>query len=308
MATDALLAEACVPSPRDFFFLFGCLQKRLSPLFSNRAAYALNCLAAMQEQIENLVKLQAVDLERGRLIQLSRTLPGQIAGAQAALDAMQKQSAAASDALNREDSLRTKLDREVQQHRQKTIRYRAQQDSVTTTAQAAAIEHELQFANSEIERLENEEFASLERTETQEATLALTRKQVEQLAAELEKTQEWVAGQQKQIADQQAVLAAEREQLRKVIEPDLLTRFDRIAAQRGTGIARAENQQCMGCRMGVRPQTWNQLREGQLLNCDSCGRLLYWDPTMAPAAKPAQPDPALADSGRAIRKPRTAGA
>ena len=96
--------------------------------------------------------------------------------------------------------------------------------------------------------------------------------------------------------------------VRKLIEPDLLTRFDRIAAQRGTGIARVENQQCMGCRMGVRPQVWNELREGQLLNCDSCGRLLYWDPAMVPAAKPAQPDPAIADTGRAIRKPRQAGA
>jgi predicted nucleic acid-binding Zn-ribbon protein len=271
-------------------------------------ADAINCLAAMQEQIENLVKLQAVETERCRLIQLTRTLPAQIAEAQSALEAMQKQSSAASDALNREDSLRTKLDREVQQHRQKAIRYKAQQDSVTTTAQAAAIEHELQFANSEIERLENEEFASLERTEIQEAALALARKQVEDLAATLDKTREYVASQQKQIAEQQAVHASEREQLRKVIDPDLLARFDRIAAQRGTGIARVDNQQCMGCRMGVRPQVWNQLREGQLLNCDSCGRLLYWDPAMTPAPKPAQPDPAVADTGRAIRKPRQAGA
>lgn len=262
----------------------------------------------MQEQIENLVKLQTVETERGRLIQLSRTLPAQIAEAQSALDAMQKQSAAASDALNREESLRNKLDREVEQHRQKATRYKAQQDSVTTTAQAAAIEHELHFANSEIERLENEEFASLERTEAQEAALASARKQVEELAATLDKTREYVANQQKQVAEQQAGLAAEREQLRKLIDPDLLARFDRIAAQRGSGIARAENQQCVGCRMGVRPQVWNQLREGQLLNCDSCGRLLYWDPAMAPAAKPAQPDPDVADTGRAIRRPRQAGA
>lgn len=262
----------------------------------------------MQEQIENLVKLQSVETERGRLIQEARTLPARIAEAQSALEAMQKQSAAASDALNREESLRNKLDREVQQHRQKASRFKAQQDSVTTTAQAAAIEHELQFANSEIERLENEEFASLERTEAQEAALATARKQVEELAATLDKTREYVAGQQKEIASQQATLAGEREQLRKLIDAELLTRFDRIAAQRGSGIARAENQQCMECRMGVRPQVWNQLREGQLLNCDSCGRLLYWDPAMASAAKPAQPDPAVADTGRAIRKPRQAGA
>ena len=65
----------------------------------------------------------------------------------------------------------------------KSTRYKAQQDSVTTPAQASAIEHEVQFAQAEIDRLENEEFASLERTEAQEAALATARAQVEELAA-----------------------------------------------------------------------------------------------------------------------------
>ena len=260
----------------------------------------------MQAHIEHLVKLQEVDLERARLLQVQRTLPGEIANADAALAASQVRVAEASDGLAREESLRTRLDREVQGHRQKAARYRAQQDAVTTPAQAEAIEHEVRFAETEIQRLEDEEFASLERTEIYEAALAAARAQVEESAITLERTRQRIALSQTELTQQQADLEVQRAALRQGIEPEWLTRFDRLAASRGTGIARVDNQQCTGCRMGVRPQVWNQLREGELLPCDSCGRLLYWDPAMAPAPKAPQTESATSD-GRAVRKPRQAG-
>jgi uncharacterized protein len=261
----------------------------------------------MDALIENLVRLQAVELERARLNQELRALPAEIGNAQAALAAAEKMSADASAALSREEQARTRLEREIDGHRQKAARFRAQLDDVKTPAQAEAIEHEVQFATAEADRLENEEFASLERTEEQESALAGARAQVEALAAALEKTQVRVALRQKEAAGQMSTLNAEREEVRRLIEPDWLARFERMAAARGTGIARAENQQCTGCRMGLRPQTWNQLREGQLLSCDSCSRLIYWDPAMAPAPKLPQPE-AIPGAGRAPRKPREAGA
>jgi uncharacterized protein len=261
----------------------------------------------MQALIEHLAKLQNVELERAQLAQILRTLPAEVVEAEAALTQAQRRATDASDALRREETLRRRLEREVEEHRQKAARYRAQQNSVTTPAQAAAIEHEVGFAEAEIARLEDEELASLERTEAQEAALAEARGHVEELAVTLEKTRERIRVRQEECARERAVLDAERESLRALIEPDWLARFDRVAASRGTGIARAEKQQCTGCRMGVRPQIWNQLREGELLTCDSCSRLLYWDPAMTPAPKSPQMERTTSD-GHAIRKPHQAGA
>jgi predicted nucleic acid-binding Zn-ribbon protein len=245
----------------------------------------------MQELIENLVKLQAVELERTRLTQAARALPAEIAQAKAALATAESHAAETSAALSREESLRTRLEREIDALRKKAARYRAQQDSLTTPEQASAGEHELHFAESETERLENEEFASLERTEAQEAALAAARAQVESLAAALDQTRARIALRQADFDREQAALTLQREALRPLIEPDVLTRFDRLCGSRGTGLARVENQQCTGCRMGVRPQMWNQLREGELLTCDSCSRYLYWDPSMAPVPSPDDPKP-----------------
>jgi predicted nucleic acid-binding Zn-ribbon protein len=257
----------------------------------------------MLEQIENLVKLQAVELERTRLNLALRALPAEIAQAQAALAAQQRQAAEESDALSREESLRARLDREIDALRKKAVRFRVQLDSVKTPEQANAIEHEIHFAEAEVERLEAEDFASLERTEAQEAALAAARAQVESLATALDNTRARIHLRQAEFNRDLAQLNVEREVLRPLIEPERLTRFDRLCGSRGTGIARVDNQQCTGCRMGVRPQTWNQLREGELLTCDSCARLLYWDPSMAPAADAVQQKKAAKPKRRVAKAP-----
>jgi predicted nucleic acid-binding Zn-ribbon protein len=79
---------------------------------------------------------------------------------------------------------------------------------------------------------------------------------------------------------------AEVEQKRGAVRPeigeDALSIYDRIAKSKGTAVAEALNQKCMACQMMLRPQKWNDLRDRSndetMMTCESCGRLLYYDP------------------------------
>ena len=150
--------------------------------------------------------------------------------------------------------------------------------------------------------MENEAFASLERTESEDSKLAHAHEKAALLAASLETVRASVAASRQRIAAELTTLAQSRNEVRAHIEPEFLDHFDRLQKSRGTGIARAENQQCPACRMGVRPQVWIQLREGELLSCDSCKRLLYWDSAMSTPPQDSEPAP-IPGQGSSIRKP-----
>jgi predicted nucleic acid-binding Zn-ribbon protein len=240
---------------------------------------------ALAEETTRFVRLQAVELERTRLTAAVKALPGELAAAETQLKSAQKRVTDADAALKREELSRGSLQLEVASLRTKLVRFRAQLDAAQNSSQAQALEHQIGFANGEIQRLEDNELASMENTEVLEAD----RTKAQQLAAKLTETLSLIRArigkQDRDWREQLAALKTEREALRTGLlqqAPERLAHFERIAGMRGTGIARAVAQQCSGCRMGIRPQVWNQLRDGLVPNCESCSRILYYDPTMEP--------------------------
>jgi len=246
----------------------------------------------LAESTKKLIRLQKVELERARLAVALKALPSEITNAEGLLKAAQKRAADTEGGLKREELLRAGLELEVGGHRNKAARFRSQMDTARNEAQARALEHEISFAESEIVRLEDSELASMEKSEALEAELANAR----ELAAKLTETtaliKARVGEQDLEFREELAAFKTEREALRSDLatmgEADRLAHFDRIATAKGTGLAKAEGQQCSGCRMGIRPQVWNQLRDGAVMPCESCSRLLYFDPAMSAPVKAAR--------------------
>jgi len=107
-----------------------------------------------------------------------------------------------------------------------------------------------------------------------------------EIEKEKEETRRVTAEDEKKLAEWNA----KRDGVRQGIDGDLLRRYERVMKFRGSGLAEVRDHKCMGCQVMLRPQTYNEVRNGeQLVFCDSCQRVLYFDPANEPKTEVAEP-------------------
>ncbi len=236
----------------------------------------------MHPDLEKLIVLQSHDVEAKRLRDEIAALPKQVAALEGKAKATEGQRAVVLDLIAKEEALRRRQESDIKDHQAKIARIRKQLDLATTTVQVTAFEHEISFAQSEISRLEDAELESMERSEALDAQKALADEALTNAKATLERER---ASATETIEQDKQLLAAveeKRKAERAEIDEAALSVYDRISKAKGTAVAEALNQKCMACQMMLRPQRWNDLRDrdndSTMMTCESCGRLLYYDP------------------------------
>ncbi len=237
----------------------------------------------MNPDLERLIQLQAADQQIARLSAEIAALPKRVAAIESKLADTKTQVEKSKQAIAATQADRRRLEGEIRSSQEKISKYRDQSLSVKTNEQYKALLQEIQFAETEIRNCEDKILEGMIAAESQEKDLKAAEAELKAETAEIEKEK---AEAHSRTADDQAQLAdwtGKRDDLRSAISPDAVRYYDRVVKLRGTGISEAREQICDTCHVLLRPQTYNEVRTNeQIIACDSCGRILYYDPSHEP--------------------------
>lgn len=240
----------------------------------------------MLPDLERLIQLQEIESKAAVAAKAIAEAPGRIAALEALLQGAATALEAARHALAESKARRTLVDKDLAAVQQRQGKYKDQLMQVKTNDEFRAMQHQIEAAAVEVGV--QEEKVLLNMMEADEINAAIKQAEAALKAAQAKVGTERGAIETDVVVQQGVVAecAAARAQLiASLIDKGLVDTFARIAKVRGTAVARAEGERCTVCQVRLRPAVFvNVLKNDQIVQCDSCNRILYF---IAP--KPAEP-------------------
>ena len=238
----------------------------------------------MNQNLKLLIDLQRFDDTIAALETEIRSLPQRVAELEGTLAEHIQRAEADRQRLADNQRARRKREGDVSLLREKISRYKDQTLEVKTNEQYRALQHEIEFHEAEIRRLEDEILVGMIDSESLEKRL---REAEQDLATERAVVQiEVAAAEQKQREDEERLreVLGQRAEIQRSLASDVYDQYERIAKfRKGQAVVVVQDGSCGACYVRLRPQAYNEvMRNEQILSCESCGRILYY--ALAPVA------------------------
>jgi len=249
----------------------------------------------MLPDLKLVIRLQEVDNRLAELAREIAALPRHVAEIEKRLVSHERKLEMDRAALAANGKERKKCESDIQTQEQKISKLKDQMLQAKTNEQYRAFQNEIDFCQNEIRKFEDRilelmgESDPLDKNvKAAEEALKAEKTEVE---AEKAKARERTAADEKAAAE----LKTERAAIRKEIAPPTYDRYERVRkTRRGIAVAEAAEGRCLACNMTMRLQFFQDLKKGdQIMACESCQRILYYNPPATLEDLTGEPAPAV---------------
>ena len=243
----------------------------------------------MSPELERLIQLQHLESAIAEARAHIAAHPQRVAEADARLAEADRVVQEATQRLKDAQKSRGDSEKDAAVYQARLTKFKDQLSAVKTNREYTAMQHEIETAQKDLGVAEEK---VLERMmEIDQVTVEV--KQAEVAKAAQKKTVDAdkaalateLASQEKTLAEKTAARAA----LISSLEPRLMSLFEQVAkVRKGVALSMATRDGlCSICHVRLRPQVFQQVRTNDnVVQCDSCQRILYWVPPPAPTPPP----------------------
>lgn len=234
----------------------------------------------MLPDLERLIQLQEVESRAAVASKAIAEAPGRVAALDALLQSATAALASAKQALENNKAARRTIDKDLLADQQRLEKYKEQVMAVKTNEQLHAMQHQIKAVEDEIGQREEKVLINMMEADDINAT-------IKKAEGELKAAQAKMAAERGVIENEvksNHAIVAECTAARATIVAAMdnkgaVDTFQRIAKVRGTAVARAEAERCTVCQVRLRPAVFAEVRKNdQIVQCDSCQRILYFIP------------------------------
>ena len=237
------------------------------------------CCGVMAEQLDLLKQLQTIDGELYRLRKQQREKPKELEQVATQVAQQEARLKVSTERLNALQLSQKEKEMDLQTREANAKKLQGQLFQVKTNKEYTALQHEIDTLKADASALEE---TILKTFDTIEGAAKNKQGEQERLAQEQEQlrtTRERIERELAAIGEQMAQLDRRREVLAPTVPAPTLLTYERILNIRdGLALVPLVEESCGGCHRRLPPQVVNEIYlKANLVMCESCSRILYFD-------------------------------
>ncbi len=230
----------------------------------------------MEEYIENLRKLQSVDIRIREIRDGLEKYPSEIGELKEDLRNRRESIELKESRVEELRSERKSLESSLGLNLDSIKKSEARLFEIKTHKEYEAIQKEITQTKKENLEIEDRTISIMEETEETEKLLGEEKTAYSALEEEYGGKITEKERKIEELEVSRKPVEKEKSDLASRIDPKILPVYERILQRNGRALALAENEKCTSCNINIPPQLFNEiLKRIKLIQCPSCRKILY---------------------------------